>query len=45
LNNAGITDFLHLTITDFGIKKGVTPVTQEKIEEKIKKLAEDTWGS
>jgi uncharacterized metal-binding protein len=48
LNNAGITDFLHLTITDLGIKKGDTPVTQEKIDEmveKIKKLAEDTWGS
>ena len=48
LNNAGITDFLHLTITDFGIKKGVTPVTQEKIDkmvETIKKLTEDTWGS
>ena len=32
LNNAGITDFLHLSITDFGVKKGVTPVTQDKID-------------
>jgi uncharacterized metal-binding protein len=40
LNNAGITDFLHLVITDFGIKKGVTPVTEEKIDELIAKIKE-----
>lgn len=32
LETAGINSFLHVTITDMGIKKGSTPVTQEGIE-------------
>lgn len=33
MKQAEITDFLHLNTTDFDIKKGVTPVTDEKINE------------
>mgnify|MGYP005835469009 CR=1 FL=1 len=29
----GITNFIHLNTTDFGITKGVTPVTDEKVSE------------
>lgn len=46
LQNAGITDFLHLTITDFGVKKGATPVTQDSIDEiisQIKARIKDKW--
>jgi uncharacterized metal-binding protein len=32
LEAAGVSGFTHITITDLGIKKGVTPVTQEDIE-------------
>ena len=35
MKQAGITDFVHLNTTDFDIKKGVTPVTDEKINEII----------
>ena len=35
MKQAGITDFIHLSTTDFDIKKGVTPVTDEKINEII----------
>jgi len=32
LEAAGVSGFAHVTITDLGIKKGITPVTQEDIE-------------
>jgi len=35
LNTAGITNIIHLNTTDFGIVKGKTPVTAEKINEII----------
>ena len=35
MKQAGITDLIHLNTTDFDIKKGVTPVTDEKINEII----------
>lgn len=33
MKEAGITEVIHLNTTDFGIKKGVTPVTDEKVDE------------
>lgn len=42
LGEVGITDIIHLNTTDFGIVKGKTPVTDEKINEiveHIKKIA------
>ena len=42
LGEAGIKDIIHLNTTDFGIIKGKTPVTSEKIKEiveHIKKIA------
>ncbi len=38
INETGITDFIHLNTTDFGITKGVTPVTDEKVEGIIKHI-------
>jgi len=35
MKQAGITDFIHLNTTDFDIIKGVTPVTDEKINKII----------
>jgi len=35
LTKEGITNIVHLNTTDFDIKKGVTPVTDEKINEII----------
>jgi len=35
LNNAGISEFIHLTITDFGIKKGVDPIIRENVDKII----------
>ena len=35
IKQAGIRDFIHLNTTDFDIKKGGTPVTDEKINEII----------
>ena len=35
LQRAGINNFHHVNTTDFGIKKGVTPVTDEKVNEII----------
>lgn len=32
LEAAGVSGFTHITITDLGVKKGSTPVTQEDIE-------------
>ncbi len=32
LEGTGITKFAHVTITDLGVKKGTTPVTQGEIE-------------
>lgn len=42
LGEAGINDIIHLNTTDFGIIKGKTPVTSEKVNEiveHIKKIA------
>lgn len=33
LGDAGINDIIHLNTTDFGIIKGKTPVTSEKVNE------------
>lgn len=33
MGKAGITDIIHLNTTDFGIVKGKTPVTEDKITE------------
>ena len=41
LAKEGITNIVHLNTTDFEIKKGITPVTDEKVDEiidHIKKL-------
>jgi uncharacterized metal-binding protein len=35
MKQAGISDFIHLNTTDFDITKGVTPVTDDKINEII----------
>ena len=35
LAKEGITNIVHLNTTDFEIKKGVTPVTDEKVDEII----------
>ena len=35
LNEKGITNFTHINTTDFGITKGKTPLTDEKINEII----------
>lgn len=35
LNEKGITHFTHINTTDFGIIKGKTPYTEEKLEEII----------
>ena len=35
LNEKGITNFTHINTTDFGITKGKTPLTDEKIDEII----------
>jgi uncharacterized metal-binding protein len=32
LEAAGVSGFTHVTITDLGVKKGSTPVTQQEIE-------------
>ncbi len=32
LEAAGVSGFTHITITDLGVQKGTTPVTQEHIE-------------
>ena len=36
MKNSGITKFKHVNITDFGIVKGKTPVTEDKIDEIIR---------
>jgi len=33
MKNGGITDYTHINTTDFGIIKGKTPVTEDKINE------------
>jgi uncharacterized metal-binding protein len=38
MKNAGITDYIHINTTDFGIVKGKTPVTLEKIDEIVKHI-------
>ena len=38
LGKEGITNIIHLNTTDFGIIKGKTPVTDEKINEIIKHI-------
>ena len=35
LKEKGIENFIHVNITNFGIKKGKTPITEEKINEII----------
>ena len=35
LNEKGITNFTHINTTDFGITKGKTPITEEKIDDII----------
>ena len=38
LNERGIHNFEHVHTTDFGIVKGQTPVTEEKIDEIVEYL-------
>ena len=38
MKNSGITKFKHVNITDFGIVKGKTPVTEDKIDEIIRHI-------
>lgn len=40
LNEKGITNFSHINTTDFGITKGKTPLTEEKINEIINHIKE-----
>ena len=38
LGDAGITDIIHLNTTDFGIIKGKTPVSAEKVNEIVEHI-------
>ncbi|HEX9972631.1 MAG TPA: putative zinc-binding protein [bacterium] len=38
MKNAGITDYVHINTTDFGIIKGKTPVTDDKINEIVEHI-------
>ncbi len=38
LGNEGITNIIHLNTTDFGIVKGKTPVTVEKVNEFVEHI-------
>ena len=38
LNEKGITNFTHINTTDFGITKGKTPITEEKLSEIINQI-------
>lgn len=40
LEQAGFNDFIHLRVTDLGMVKGETPVTEERILEVSRKAAE-----
>lgn len=40
LEQAGLVDFLHLRVTDLGMVKGETPVTQERIDQVAAKARE-----
>ena len=42
LNEKGIEDFAHINITEFGVTKGKTPLTDDKIEEIIDSIKEMT---
>lgn len=38
MKNSGFTKYQHINITDYGVEKGKTPVTEEKIDEIINKI-------
>jgi len=38
LKEKGIENFTHINTTDFGIKKGKTPITEDKVNEIINYL-------
>ena len=38
LQDKGIENFIHINTTDFGIKKGRTPITEDKVNEIINYL-------
>jgi len=38
LGKEGITNIIHVNITDYGIIKGKTPVTEEKLYEVVKQI-------
>jgi uncharacterized metal-binding protein len=42
LSKEGITNVIHLNTTDFGIVKGKTPVTDDKIEEIVEHIKKIT---
>ncbi len=35
MNDHGLKDFIHINVTQFGIKKGETPLTPEKLQQVI----------
>ncbi len=35
MENHGLTDFIHINVTQFGITKGKTPLTKEKLTEVV----------
>jgi len=39
LENRGFTDLLHVRVTDLGMEKGKTPVTEEAVEKVAEKAA------
>jgi uncharacterized metal-binding protein len=38
MKKAGVNDFVHINTTDFGIVKGKTPVTDEKVNEIVEHI-------
>lgn len=38
MKKAGVNDFVHINTTDFGIVKGKTPVTEEKVDEIVEHI-------
>jgi uncharacterized metal-binding protein len=41
MKNSGIKNYTHINVTDFGIVKGVTPVTEEKVDEIVAHILAD----
>lgn len=42
MKKAGVNDFIHINTTDFGIVKGKTPVTEEKVNEIVEHISNNS---